>query len=113
MDLDLKEINQFYGTEKYHKIRYFNTLLTDGVIYVMKNGYSWVVTDALAWIELKLKGKSDFFVIKLKIEDDKAKIIIDDGNNKIYHKKSYGYTTAKRELKFYWDNGVLMLSNEY
>lgn len=113
-DLDLKDLGQFYGTEKYHKIPLFNEFnLTDGVIYIMSNGYSWFITDCLAVLKFKFKDQP-FKSVKLKLLDDqKAKMIITDGNKKILYTQKYEYTTAKKELNLYLTDNVLMLSNEY
>jgi len=37
-DLELKALNEFIGTQNYY--RYMGVLLTDGVKYIMENGYS-------------------------------------------------------------------------
>ena len=108
MDLELKDLGQFYGTERYHKA--LNKLVTDGIKYIMENGYSWFVTDAIVAINTLEDG---FKVIKLKVKDNKAEMIITDGDEKILYKQNYDYTDAKRELKLYYNQGVLMLAGEY
>ena len=141
-DLYLTELNHFNGTETYHSLRpLFHTLATDGIDYVMRSGYSWLVTDALACIETAQKGTAEpeedlgkliaylktedagFLAIKLKLfENTEALVEISDGNDNILHTQSYGYTDAKKELILYWQEGankqgepyfVIMLSNEY
>ena len=113
-DLELKELGQFSGTEAYHGLGgMFRSKATDGVAYIMENGYSWFVTDMLVILEMKLKGKDNFFAIKLKVKGSTAVATIEDGNGKVYHKQSYNYTDAKRDLTLYWADGVLMLSSEY
>ena len=47
-DLELKDLGQYYGTTQYYNIMGVN--ITDGVEYIMKNGYSWFVTDTIAVI---------------------------------------------------------------
>jgi len=99
-------------------------LLTDGVKYIMENGYSWFITDAIALIICpppKLKKhlqKDDFLTIELKLKNDKdgyttADMIISDGNYNVLHKQHYDLTDAKRELKLFYVKPVLMLSSEY
>jgi hypothetical protein len=113
-DLSLSELSNFIGTEEYHSLKpLFTTNVTDGVKYVMDNGYSWFVTDMVAVIETKLKGKDVFFSVKLKVKNKSAVATVEDGNGKIYHRQEYKYTDAKRDLVLYWDNGVLMVSGEY
>jgi len=111
-DLELNELGQYNGTEQYHRISLFNTKITDGVVYVMRNGYSWFVTDALAVVEMKLKGE-EFLAIKLKLKNETAQLLITDGNEKTLYTQDYKWTTAKKELNLFWTNGVLMLSGEY
>ena len=114
-DLELKHLGNFIGTTNYTKLSLFKTVVTDGVSYLMKNGYSWFVTDALAVIDFsedeKLKNEV-FLSIKLTL-DDKPKMIITDGNDKILYEQNYNYTDAKCNLFLFWANGVLMLSQEY
>lgn len=109
-DLELKELEQFCGTEQYHKVMGLNA--TDGVAYIMQNGYSWFVTDAVAVIRTKLAGQ-EFLSIKLEVNDSKAKMLITDGNDLILYTQDYEYTDAKRNLSLYCTDGVLMLNSEY
>jgi hypothetical protein len=54
--------------------------ITDGAKYVMENGYSWFITDAIVVMKLKLKDQP-FLSVKLKnLEGNKAKMVITDGN---------------------------------
>jgi len=110
-DLKLKELNQFIGTEYYHK-GFLNVNLTDGVFYVSNNGYNWFVCDCIAVIRTELKNE-EFLTIELKIENGKAKMMITDGNGKILYTQNYKSTNCKRNLKFFYTNNVLMLAQEY
>ena len=112
VDLSLSELEQFSGTEGYHKVSPFRTLVTDGVAYVMQNGYSWFVTDALAVIEFKLRGQ-EFLSVKLKVRGGVADMVIDDGNGRVLHRRHYKVTDAKRDVSLFWENGVLLLSGEH
>ena len=109
-DLELKELGQYTGTEKYLNIMGIN--VTDGIGYIMENGYSWFVTDCIAVIKTKL-NKKGFLSIKLKLNKDKVDMIITDGNEKILYKQHYEYTDAKKELMLFYTDGVLMLDKEY
>ena len=112
-DKELKDLGQFIGTTQYHKINMFSTNLTDGVVYVMENGYSWFITDSLAVIETKFKHK-EFLSVKLKLlENNKAEMVITDGNDKVFYTQKYEYTDAKSEVDLYWCNNVFMVSSEY
>jgi len=113
-DLTLSKLKNFNGTTQYHKIPSFANL-TDGVIYATQNGYSWFITDALSVIACDKKIKEESFLsINLKLfENQKAKLIITDGNNKTLYTQNYKYTTAQKELQLFYTNNVLMLSGEY
>ena len=111
MDLELKELEQFNGTEQYHEM--YGANLTDGAFYVEQNGYHWFISDMLI-IANTLKEKQPFMSIKLKLLDDgKGVGTIDDGNGNILHEQKYNYTDAERELVLYFTDNVLMLSREY
>ena len=111
-DRMLSELGQFTGTEEYHKMSLFKSQFTDGVAYIMQNGYQWLVTDALAVIETELRDE-EFLAVKLKVAGKAADMAIDDGNGKILYKKHYTYTDAKRDVTLFWENGVLLLSGEH
>ena len=113
-DLELKALNSFIGTTEYYRV--MGALVTEGVKYIMDNGYGWLVTDALAVICFKpTLRNADFLVVRLNVDTEKAEadMIIDDGNGNILHKQHYKFTDAKRSLKLYYQRGVLMLSSEY
>ena len=111
MDKELKQINGFIGTTKYYNVMGAN--VTDGVHYIMENGYSWIVTDSIVILRMELK-KYDFMTVKLKLLlDNKAKMIITDGNDKVLYTQDYNYTDAKKDLTMFYTNNVLMLDSEY
>jgi len=110
-DLNLEGLSQFTGTEQYH--RCLNALLTDGVAYVMKNGYSWFITDMLIVAKMKLRNE-EFLSITLKLlENNKAEMIITNGNGKTLYTQKYEFTDAKKGINLYFVDNVLMLSSEY
>lgn len=118
-DLELKALGGFIGTQQYY--REMGTLYTDGVKYIMENGYSWLVTDALAVIKFSRKLRAEpFLVVKLivDLETSEACLTIDDGGKgepaKVLYRQKYGYTDAKRkEVNLYFVDNVLMLASEY
>jgi len=111
-DLELRELDNYYSTESYHRI-YLGAIATDGIAYIMQNGYSWFVTDAIT-IVTKFKNE-EFLSIKLQInkENSTADMIITDGNDHVLYTQHYEYTDAKRDLTLYYTGKVLMLSGEY
>lgn len=116
-DLELKQLEQFTGTERYHK-GFMGVLLTDGVAYIMQAGYGWFVTDfsVVAKSVPALKAEP-FLCVKLCLNTGekkvKARMIVTDGNDKVLYTQPYEYTDAKRELKMFYTDNVLMLDNEY
>lgn len=115
-DLYLKELNKYYGTENYYNV--MGVRATDGIMYVMNNGYSWVVTDAIVILKMKPKVRAEeFVVIKLSVKEGKngkyAEITYDDGNGNILFRQKYQWTDAKRGFTMYYTGGVLMLQGEY
>ena len=114
-DLSLKELPYYRGSEGYFKVMGFNA--TDGVGYIMKNGYSWFVTDFLAVAMFQVKGKwkdEGFICIKLVINEDKScYMLVTDGNENELYKQDYDYTNAQKDLTLYLTNEVLLLSQEY
>jgi hypothetical protein len=113
-DLSCPDLEQYTGSENYY--REIGGLVTDGVRYVMICGYSWFVTDSLCAIAFKPQLRREpFLVVKLTLDPKKpheATVTIDDGNDNILYKQHYGYTDAKRDLKLYFENGVLCLPSE-
>jgi len=118
-DLELKALHQFNGTLNYY--RYLGILITDGIVYIMQNGYSWLVSDAIITIHFDKRIQNylkneNFIAIKLKVnrENKTAKVTFEDGNYNVLAYKLYDYTNAKiEELVLFYVDGVLMLSNEY
>ena len=114
-DLELKRLGSFTGTLQYWR-EWLNTLVTDGVHYIMENGYAWLVTDAISVIKTMQKlRKEPFLVIRLELdkEESTARMIIDDGNDNVLYTQNYGFTDAKRGLKLYFQNNVVLLPSEY
>ena len=113
-DLNLKDLQQYRGSEGYFNVMGFNA--TDGIGYIMKNGYSWFVTDFLsvAMFKIKKEWKDESFIcIKLKLDGDKGLMLVTDGNENELYKQKYEFTNAKQELTLYLCDNVLLLSQEY
>jgi hypothetical protein len=115
-DLELKALDSFIGTTRYYRV--WNVNVTDGVKYIMENGYSWFVTDSV--IEIinlvrRYPDASNFMVVKLKVNREKSTAVVsfEDGNGKVYKRRRYEFTDAKRDLTLFYQDGVLMLNNEY
>ena len=110
--LELEHLGQCNGTTKYYRLPLCKSVVTDGIHYIMESGYSWLVTDSLILIDSEY-SEEEFLVVKLKLKKSVGTVTIEDGNGNKFHTQIYSYTDAKRELTLYWQNKVLMLSNEY
>lgn len=112
-DRYLTNINQFYGTTQYYDV--MGTRITDGVKYLMDNGYSWAVTDAVAVLqaEPKVMGK-EFVSVKLMRNATGGCVIrYEDGNEKLLYQQKYEHTDAKVDVQMFYENGVLLLPSEH
>lgn len=110
-DLELKDLNQYYGSEKYTRVMGVNC--TDGIMYVFNNGYGWLITDSIVMLKAKCSTQ-EFCAVKLRLlPEHKATMRITDGNENTLHSQSYEYTDAKVELTLYYTDGVLLLEGEY
>ena len=101
-DLELKELGYYTSSEHHWKNMWGK--YTDGVKYIMNNGYAWFVTDAQIVIRMKPKLRAEeFLTVELKLkEDSTAQTVITDGNGNILYTQDYQWTDAKREIKL-WD----------
>ena len=119
-DLMLKDLEQYEGTTKYYDYSSVGIIgkvkLTEGVAYIIRNGYSWFVNDAVSVILCELKSRAEgLLCVKLILCPccrESAQMIITDGADTIFHTKDYDVTAAKRDLVLYYSNGVLSLSGE-
>ena len=111
-DLELKELPYYTCTEHHYKSMWGK--YTDGVKYIADNGYSWWVSDSLIAIRMKSElRQEEFLMIELKLnKDGTAQTVITDGNNNVLYRQDYKWTDAKRELKVYYENGVMLLPSE-
>lgn len=115
-DLELKSLDGFVGSQQYFNV--FGVNVTDGIKYIMENGYAWFVTDFIAVIKFrnnfpKLRNQP-FLTVKLKrTGDSEADLLIEDGNYNVLYRQHYTFTDAKRDLTLYFTNGVLLLPTEY
>jgi len=110
-DLELKDLESYTGSEKLYRVMGVN--VTDGVKYIMENGYSWFVTDAIAVIKEKFQNEP-FLSIHLRLEWGKyAYMEMSDGNGHLLYSYRYNYTPAKREITLFYVDNILMLRGEY
>lgn len=110
-----ENLSRFYGTENYHKLPFFKTLLTDGVAYLMENGASWLVTDILSYQTHEKVKDMQFQVWTLKVKDQKGELTLrEDTDEPIIIKQNYTYTDFPMgEIKLFVIDNVMLLTSEY
>lgn len=108
------DLGNFYGSENFYKFPLTPGLVfTDGCHFLMANGASWCVTDALVICKMEKKvAKEEFVSIKFTVKDGKAAAIYDDGNGNVLFKQEYDGTDLPCDLLFFYENNTLMLASE-
>lgn len=112
-------LSNFTGSEEYHQ-GYMGVKLTDGAYFVGTNEASWLITDICSVLVAEPKVKKEEFVsVTFKVKpDNTAEAIYTDGNENVLYRQKYNYTDFTKhfqesEVKFFYTDGVLMLSGEY
>jgi hypothetical protein len=110
------ELQQFTGTERYHKMSIFPFNFTDGVAHLIEKGNcQWLVVDIFAYQDYECVKREEFQHWKLSVKDNKGTLEMFDGNKKepIFSKK-YDYTDfPMSKMELYFTNSVLLLPSEY
>jgi len=115
-DLELRNLDKFSDGWYVYDITEFNdggrNKISEGVKYIMENGYTWLVKDALAVIEQKLKKPA--VLVKLKLnKDGSAVVTYKDLKGKVLYRQKYRWTDAKREVELiYKANGARSAGSE-
>lgn len=106
----------FIGSE-HHYVNYFlKYRYTEGVRYLRKQAEAfWLLEEINSmYVKLKEQHSADFLSIKVISKNNKADIIIDDGNNNVLKKKHISYTDLPEgTYKFYLYDNTLLLQSEY
>jgi hypothetical protein len=116
VDLNLKDIDGFSGTMQYYRV--MGVSVTDGIHYIMENGYSWLVTDAIAVFKTCKEVMTEEFVsVELNVGKDGAPAVVvyTDGNDRMLYEQSYQWTDAKVNVRLWYDraSNVICLPSEY
>jgi hypothetical protein len=117
MDLSLKELDHYCGTEQYYKLSHFAKtapLGTDGIAYISRNGYGWLVDEIV--MRVSAGSRPPFLVAKFDHTIKTLTIAEDFEGDKPLGRaivKKFNYTDAERSLTIYITNDVMMLSGEY
>jgi hypothetical protein len=114
---DEAELAQFTGTTGYYRISRKH-LLTDGTKYLAEQAACFWIMDAIA-SHLSEIGTNDWFVlIKIKVVDQMATMIYEDGNGLEHARQQIPFTDFPMQaISLYacWDGDhwVIMLPSEY
>lgn len=111
-----KELAQCYGTQNYYRYVPFSLMYTDGVkLFVEKAEAYWLLSDIAINLVYGKELQNEYFLcITLKVKDNKADLIFDDGNGNVLLSKHYKYTDCPEgDWKFYFTDNVLLIPNEY
>lgn len=106
-------LQQFIGTEYYHRLSILKVLATDGVKYFCEKAKAFWLFDEIASF-ITFKTKEPFVVAKVTSKDNKATILFEDGDNKKLYEKKISYTDLPEgEWKFYAIDKIVLLPSEY
>jgi hypothetical protein len=113
----LKELEQNYCSEEYHKIPFSNLIYTDGINdLINKCCCWWLISDTAILINNTPKLRKDFLILSIKVnEDNTAEVTLkEDSNTEPIYKKVYAYTDFPlKEFEFYITDEVILLKSEY
>ena len=109
--IDLEELGNFIGTERYHK-GYCGVNWTDGVAYLATHGAGWLCTDICAYAP---EHKEPFQLWELKVKDGKGVLTMrEDCDQPELVRQEYDYTDFPEPgIKLYLVDGILLLPSEY
>ena len=113
--LNLSDLAHFTGSEHAYFNPFFRAVkYTEGVKFVSDHGAAWLVTDILAVVCGVAKVKrEEFVVVTFTAKDGKGAIVWDDGNDNKLHRQNVDFTDfPDGKIKFYVENGMLMLPSE-
>lgn len=117
--LDINKLNQFSGTDGYHKLTLGDTLCTDGVAYLARAGRCYWLIDAIASYQHDPKIKAipfQLWTFTLHPSKGVAGLITmqEDTDAPILVSQKLEYTDFQLpEIKLYLIDGILLLPGEY
>jgi hypothetical protein len=120
MTLNQSDLAQFIGTTTYYQHRPFrNFYYTDGVKYVAEQGQAYWLLDAIASYQPDPRVKNDPMLQeiqfwKLQVKDKAGTLICARDSDDMVLTQEIPYTDFPlSEIRFYFQQGVLMLPSEY
>lgn len=105
----------FYGSNVvYRHALNRNVVYTEGVQYFAEQAGAYWFLDILATEPAILKQAREFASIELKVKDDKATILVTDGDDHEVYRQEIGYTDCPEgDWHFFFVGATIMLRTEY
>ena len=115
MTITHADLAQFTGTETWFrhglmpKITY-----TEGVQYLAEQAGAYWLIDKVATLQLDKKVRTEEFQVwKLKVANDKASLVCEDGNDNVVYREKIEFTDFPLdEITLWFENNVIMLPSE-
>ena len=110
------ELNQFTGTENYHRSCMFvpKMVHTDGVEYFCREASAYWFLDIVATEVFPLLKDEPFISLVLQVKNGSANIFICNGNEETLETRTISFTDCPEgEYSFFLTDNVLMLTSEY
>ena len=109
-----KELDQFIGTTRYHRLTAVPMNCTDGVAYFAEKANAfWLINDISIRCHYSEMKNEPFIVIKVTTHKNRAAAEYSDGNGKVLFVERYFMTDLEGNYTFYLTDNVLMLPSEY
>ena len=111
-----EELKQFTGTEQWYRNPLFpKYLYTDGVKYLAEQaGAYWLIDYIFSNQMLPEIKAQEFQVWNIQVNDGRAIIRVEDGNDNLVKKFNLNYTDFPlKDFSLWFVNNVLMLTSEY
>ncbi|TDE08717.1 hypothetical protein E0F88_32225 [Dyadobacter psychrotolerans] len=112
------DLAEFTGTEQWYRHPIVkSTLYTDGIKYVAETAGAYWLIDEIAFQQTHPLVKNEEFqvwTLNVDLEQSKAVLTCDDGNDRIIYTKQISYTDFPlEEIKIYVTDNVILLPSEY
>lgn len=112
------DLRHFTGSENWYRHSiYRNFLYTDGVQYIAEKGGAYWLIDKIFGEQFENINlpEQEFQAWTLSVQEDKSALLTcHDGNYNWQYEVTIKYTDFPlKEIKFYFQNNVLLLTSEY
>ena len=112
----INDLKQFTGTEQWYRNPLFPRFLyTDGIKYLAeKAGAYWLIDYIFSYQSIVKIKEQEFQVWKIKVENNKATIRVEDGKDNLIKAFKVEYTDFPfSDFSLWFTENVLLLPSEY